>query len=151
MPNGKVSVEESQEEPLAYKDALHPTAGEKELDGLLADWVGEDAAPGVLGALHRRPRSIASLVDEQLGRLRADDSALLERIGGSWSELVGAETSRHLTPLEIKGDTLVISAANQTYLFVFQQPQMREPILRNLSDFTNGRIQKCRFVSPGRR
>ena len=77
-------------------------------------------------------------------------SACLYFIGGD-SELVGAETSRHLTPLEIKGDTLVISAANQTYLFVFQQPQMREPILRNLSDFTNGRIQKCRFVSPGRR
>ena len=79
MPNGKVSVEESQEEPLAYKDALHPTAGEKELDGLLVDWAGEDAAPGVLGVLHRQPRSIASLVDEQLGKGRQTGTSGCDR------------------------------------------------------------------------
>ncbi|GEM_PF-4675292 len=138
------------EEPLASKKHF-PTAFERRLDALVADWVGADATPGVLGKFHRQPRQIGVAVERFLAKIHQDGDSLLERIADSWKEVVGEQTSTQLKPLEIKGDTLVVSAMNQTYLFVFQQPQMKAPIIQRLSELTEGRIRDFRIVSQGRR
>lgn len=128
-----------------------PTAFEHQLDALVADWVGEEATPGVLGKFHRQPQKIGGAVDRFLGKIHQDDAILLERVVESWKEIVGEQTSKQLVPVEIKENKLVISAMNQTYLFVYQQPQMKAMLMQRLSELTDGRICDFRIVSQGRR
>ena len=141
---------EAQDNLLASKRHF-ATSDERRQDALVAQWVGEERAPGVLGIFHKRMKSIGECVDQFLGRIHQDDVLILERLRESWEEVLGVETSRQLFPLEIRGRCLVMEAVNQTYLFVFRNPQVKDPVLKRLSEFTNGRVDDCKVVSPGRR
>ncbi|MCQ2402536.1 MAG: DUF721 domain-containing protein [Lentisphaeria bacterium] len=141
---------EAQDNLLASKRHF-ANSDERQQDALVAQWVGEERASDVLGVFHKRMKPVGECIDRFLARIHQDDVVVLEQLRSHWEEVLGRETSRQLYPLEIRGKCLVMEAVNQTYLFVFRNPQVRGPVLQRLSECTHGRIEDCKVVSPGRR
>lgn len=135
--------------PLASKRHF-PSATERALDNLVADFVGEESAPEVHWRLRRRPSRINDCVNKFLMKIHQDEEVILSEIALRWEELAGEETSKQLKPKSIRGKTLVVSAQNQTYVFLFRDPKLRNPILEKLKNFTDGRIEDIRVVTTGR-
>ncbi len=140
----------SSQELLAPKGHFF-TREERRMDRLVAQWVGEEAAPDILGRFHPQPRPLSRCLAKFLHRIGQDQALLLEKIRENWSQLAGEQTSRQLHPVEIRGNTLVISAENQTYLYVLRQSPLLGVIQQRVEQLTEGSVQQCRLISPGRR
>ncbi|MGN0866279.1 MAG: DciA family protein [Oligosphaeraceae bacterium] len=126
-------------------------SNEQSMDQLVADWVGAESAPDILGRFHPQPRELSRCLEKFLHRIGQDQGVLLEKIRENWSQLVGEQTSRQLRPVEIRDKTLVISAENQTYLYVLRQSPLMGVIRHRVEQLTGGSVQQCRLISPGRR
>ena len=127
------------------------SAEERQMDRLVAQWVGEESAPDILGRFHPQPRPLGKCAEGFLRKIGQDQGVLLEKICGHWPQVVGEQTSRQLRPVEVRGDTLVVSAENPTYLYVFRQSPLMGTICQRLEQLTEGRVKQCRLVAPGRR
>ncbi len=127
------------------------TREERAMDNLVAQWVGDEASPDILGRFHPQPRPIATCVEKFLHRIGQDQEMLLDKIRKHWPQMAGEQTSRQIRPVEIRGKTLVISAENQTYLYVLRQSPLMEVIRQRVEQLTGGSVQQCRLISPGRR
>ncbi|MCQ2396404.1 MAG: DUF721 domain-containing protein [Lentisphaeria bacterium] len=134
--------------PLASKRHF-PSSTERALDELVADFVGEESAPEVHMKLRRPARQISESVNRFLLRIHQDSEVLLSELTLHWTELAGAETSLQVKPKSVRGKTLVVSALNQTYVFLFRDPKFRDPILEKIKMFTDGRIESIRVVTAG--
>lgn len=145
-PHGKDA-----DESLLASRRHFPTLAERRRDALVAQWVGSAAAPGVLGKLHSQPKTIGGCVDRYLSKIHQDDAIVLQALRENWPSLTGPDVARQLLPQALRGTTLVIAAANQTLLFAFRDPKLRDPLIHNLSGFTDGRITEIQVVPPGRR
>ncbi len=61
------------------------------------------------------PRPVGASLDRLLGLLRVPSTGLLDTVFGRWDEVVGADLARHVRPVSIDGDELVVVATDAAW------------------------------------
>lgn len=140
-----------EETPLERRRRRKAQGEERAVFQWLRQCVGDEAATCAVGELMPKERPIRGLVEDFLGGIRQDEALLLEKLSKAWTDLLGQETSRHLTPVAVENDTLLIAVDNNTYLYVFPRTPLGDALQKRLRECTDGRIRSYRLVQQGRR
>lgn len=140
-----------EETPLERRRRRKAQSEERAVFQWLRQCVGDEAATCAVGELMPKERAIRGLVEDFLGGIRQDEALLLEKLSKAWTDLLGQETSRHLTPVAVENDTLLIAVDNNTYLYVFPRTPLGDALQKRLRECTDGRIRSYRLVQQGRR
>lgn len=140
-----------EETPLERRRRRKAQGEERAVFQWLRQCAGDEAATCAVGELMQRERPIRGLVEDFLGGIRQDEALLLEKLSKAWTDLLGQETSKHLTPVAVENDTLLIAVDNNTYLYVFPRTPLGDALQKRLRECTDGRIRSYRLVQQGRR
>ncbi len=139
------------ETPLERRRRRKAQGEERAVFQWLRQCVGDEAATCAVGELLPQERPIRGLVEDFLGGIRQDEALLLEKLSKTWTDLLGQETSKHLTPVAVENDTLLIAVDNNTYLYVFPRTPLGDALQKRLRECTDGRIRSYRLIQQGRR
>ncbi len=140
-----------EETPLERRRRRKAQSEERAVFQWLRQCAGDDAATCAVGDLMPKERPIRGLVEDFLSGIQQDEALLLEKLSKAWADLLGPETSRHLTPVAVENDTLLIAVDNNTYLYVFPRTPLGDTLQKRLRECTDGRIRSYRLVQQGRR
>lgn len=126
-----------------------PSPREYRREGALADWVGKERKNEVFASLRPETESLNSLLDGILENFADDDLALLERLRGSWRELLGEVIAEQTYPVDLKDGILFLEVNNSAWMYVFER-QHKPKIRKILLEAGNGVIRDLQFVQRGR-
>ena len=126
-----------------------PSAKERSRESLMRDWFG-----AVMGAnevmAHQRPsQPIDKVVGNVLASFGMREMLLLDRVRIEWPELVGGDVAKYAWPAALQGRTLQVEVANSTWRYVLER-EHKGAILLKIKNQYEGKIDKVRFVPPGR-
>ncbi len=130
-------------------EGRRPSPREYRREGALADWVGEERRAEVFASLRPKAESLETMLDGILQHFAEDDVSLLEKLRGSWKELLGVTLAAQVRPADLKDGILILEVNNPSWLFVFERqhkPKIREILLKA----GNGAIRDLQFVQRGR-
>ncbi len=96
----------------------------------------------------RDPEGLGSIVDALTNRLGWNSPLAQSELLASWSEIVGAETAEHSTPIAIDGGVLAVRCDSTAW--ATQLRLMRVQVMTSIATrYPDAGIESVRFEGPG--